>query len=617
MPNYLYNGREMPELPNGFYPYWFIMENKYVPENPILVNSQYALYRHVNDDGSSHNYYTEKSKYFSYTIADGAWSNATAGGPRDNEAYGFPVIWSNHDILYADGSLFFAASDPVPVPDEPEPDEPDPVLSWQKHDAYKPNSNSIAYLYNGVELPDINTVWTDKATYPYAMITRSIHGGICSLDVCGNMPYYTERSYSGESYEPAVVASPPSKHFAIVDGSWELSLEFDSDYSGLSYLTGTFELIWTNVDVMNKDNGSVYFNGSDPVIKGWDGNTFYRVMGGKWVKQETYNSQVVVDPVPIPDDCLTFSSAEPFTIAVNNAQKNWDGALEVSTDNSTWSEWDGTTAIESEAHGTEERIYMRGRGNTDIVGSYLDSHRWVLTGNNVSCHGNIETLLDYETVSNGDHPPMADACYVALFSQWKGLIKAPELGAISMTAYCYKDLFRGCDNLLVAPELPATTLADRCYYGMFNGCDRITVAPKLPVTNLCIGCYIQMFANCYGLTIPPELPSENLEEHCYVSMFANCTGLVALPKLKATTLEHSCYESMFSGCTSIKLSETQTGEYQTPYRIPTSGTGVVMHESALWWMFEDTGGTFVGEADISEQGTPKINKTYYTSNTVV
>ena len=28
------------------------------------------------------------------------------------------------------------------------------------------------YLYNGVELPDINEVWTDKETYPYAFVCR-------------------------------------------------------------------------------------------------------------------------------------------------------------------------------------------------------------------------------------------------------------------------------------------------------------------------------------------------------------------------------------------------------------------------------------------------------------
>ena len=72
----------------------------------------------------------------------------------------------------------------------------------------------------------------------------------------------------------------------------------------------------------------------------------------------------------------------------------------------------------------------------------------------------------------------------------------------------------------------------------------------------------------------------------------------------------SCYESMFEGCSLIKLSTTQTGEYQTAYTIPKSGTGTTAN-GALQNMFVNTGGTFTG--------TPSINTTYYlsTSNTVV
>lgn len=65
---------------------------------------------------------------------------------------------------------------------------------------------------------------------------------------------------------------------------------------------------------------------------------------------------------------------------------------------------------------------------------------------------------------------------------------------------------------------------------------------------------------------------------------------------------------MFSGCTNIKLSTTKTGEYQTAYRIPISGTGMTTTDT-LTSMFTGTGGTFTG--------TPEINTTYYTSNTVV
>ena len=63
---------------------------------------------------------------------------------------------------------------------------------------------------------------------------------------------------------------------------------------------------------------------------------------------------------------------------------------------------------------------------------------------------------------------------------------------------------------------------------------------------------------------------------------------------------------MFYGCTALKLSSTQTGEYTQEYRIPSSGTGTTT-TNALNDMFTSTGGTFTG--------TPKVNTTYYLSNT--
>jgi hypothetical protein len=64
---------------------------------------------------------------------------------------------------------------------------------------------------------------------------------------------------------------------------------------------------------------------------------------------------------------------------------------------------------------------------------------------------------------------------------------------------------------------------------------------------------------------------------------------------------------MFEDCSSIKLSTTQTDEYQYEYRIPTSGTGTAADvDDSLSSMFKNTGGTF--------KGTPTINRTYYTDH---
>ena len=248
---------------------------------------------------------------------------------------------------------------------------------------------------------------------------------------------------------------------------------------------------------------------------------------------------------------LTFSSPSAFTLSTANSQKNWNGTIEYSTDTMTWSIWDGTTTLSADGG----ILYLRGTGNTIITG-YSNAYRWVLSGSNISCLGNIENLLDYATVASGKHPTMAK--------------------------YCYGYIFYGCTSLISAPALPATTLTENCYISMFNGCTSLVSAPALPATTLASG--------------------------CYKIMFNGCTSLISAPALPATTLASDCYRYMFNRCTSIKLSTAQTVQYQTPYRIPASGTGTTA-TYALLGMFDDTGGTFTG--------TPEINTTYYTSNEVV
>lgn len=278
---------------------------------------------------------------------------------------------------------------------------------------------------------------------------------------------------------------------------------------------------------------------------------------------------------------LSFIGNEDFTLKTYNTTKNWDGMLQYSTNGSTWNTWNGT-----EISSAGSKLYLRGIGNTKITGN-LASCRFVFTGTGnlkIACEGNIESLLDCKTVSAGGHPTMAN--------------------------YCYNSMFSGCAALTAAPALPATTLANGCYNSMFFGCTSLTTAPELPATTLANYCYNSMFQDCTSLTTAPELPATTLADYCYQGMFKYCTSLTTVPELPATTLANGCYQHMFNGCTKIKLSTTQTGEYQTAYRIPTSGIGTTATD-ALSNMFANIGGTF--------GGTPEINTTYYlsTSNTVV
>ena len=300
---------------------------------------------------------------------------------------------------------------------------------------------------------------------------------------------------------------------------------------------------------------------------------------------------VKIDPKYLPasfkpdgKSYLTFSSPDSFTLAVNDATKHWDGTLEYFASDRTWTTWDGTTTLFSIENSCEYVLYLRGTGNTKITGLNAsghpnDTYKWVLTGSNISCIGNIENLLDYATVESENHPTMANGCYSNMFQDCKSLTQAPTLPAITLAVGCYNSMFSNCTSLTQAPALPAITLANSCYRNMFQGCTSLTQAQALPAITLASSCYRNMFQGCQSLTQAPALP--------------------------ATTLAESCYNNMFFNCTSLKLSSSKTGEYTQEYRIPSSGTGTTA-TNALTSMFSSTGGTFTGE--------PGINTTYYLSS---
>ena len=97
-----------------------------------------------------------------------------------------------------------------------------------------------------------------------------------------------------------------------------------------------------------------------------------------------------------PKPYLTFRSTSSFTLQVGDATKHWDGTLEYSTDTSSWSTWDGMTTLSSAARGSKNVLYLRGNGNTVITGNNQSSnYKWVLTGTDISCIGNIENLVVY------------------------------------------------------------------------------------------------------------------------------------------------------------------------------------------------------------------------------
>ena len=263
-----------------------------------------------------------------------------------------------------------------------------------------------------------------------------------------------------------------------------------------------------------------------PKVTNADDGKVLKVVDGKWRLD---------DLIPLP--YLSFIGNEDFTLKTNNTTKNWDGTLEYSTDTSTWNTWNGT-----EISSSGSKLYLRGTGNTKITGD-SSNYRFVFTGTNalkIACKGNIENLLDYETVSAGGHPTMISYCYSYMFYGCTSLTTAPELPATMLATSCYERMFYGCTALTTAPALPATTLANSCCGDMFNSCTSLTTAPALPATTLVNVCYRFMFEDCTSLTTAPALPATKLANYCYRFMFYGCTSLTTAPELPATTLANYC-----------------------------------------------------------------------------
>lgn len=110
--NYLYNGVELPALPE-FYGYPYVVIHR-----DIYINTYYA--RAYSDP-----LIRKSDKIFVFTdgeagqewcsLNDGKWGEIVIGTVSRLDGPGIEMLWSNHDILNSDGTLYLAASEPVPI----------------------------------------------------------------------------------------------------------------------------------------------------------------------------------------------------------------------------------------------------------------------------------------------------------------------------------------------------------------------------------------------------------------------------------------------------------------------------------------------------------------------
>lgn len=117
----------------------------------------------------------------------------------------------------------------------------------------------MKYSYNGVVLPDINSVWVDKKTYPFAVITENMLTVFNSYEQVTGTGFNAGKravQFSNAGYSGNVEGE--FMRYDLVDDEWVIrTTTARTDYF--------FEyILWANFDLLNEDN-SIYLAASDPV----------------------------------------------------------------------------------------------------------------------------------------------------------------------------------------------------------------------------------------------------------------------------------------------------------------------------------------------------------------
>lgn len=264
MANYLYNGVELPDInavwtDKETYPYAIIgnvepgLEGYYA----LGLYTTTGVYNSGNgqvEASSSCSYLAyiygsgEYGEYDSWTLVDQS-DSAQAGSSLSYE----PVTWSNHDILNADGSVYLAASTPVPVGGS----------------KLTISTGGGGVSYNGVELPGINEVWTDelKAKYPYACIQRfdytELGVGIVFALAATKTPFVYDTLTGHWVYGQS--SQQDYLDCTLLDGVWYAEESTTGDDVYISVRSEHF--VWTNTDLVD-DTGTVIHAASNPVSGG-------------------------------------------------------------------------------------------------------------------------------------------------------------------------------------------------------------------------------------------------------------------------------------------------------------------------------------------------------------
>lgn len=211
--------------------------------------------------------------------------------------------------------------------------EEEPVITVTSGDGFA--------LYNGVKLPNVDSVWTDKETYPYAVISMVDMGSIVEgsyqygLALLKSISYFEEpQIYTDDVYLAYLLTNSPELQTILAAYGANAGLLSDGWISGNqgeinSGALGVTANSWANHDILNPD-GSTYLAASDPIplngmtVIEWNGGTAGLTNSGTGlykITDDVFASNQVIGGVFV-QNVSSKLTAIPITTAKVSAHEN-------------------------------------------------------------------------------------------------------------------------------------------------------------------------------------------------------------------------------------------------------------------------------------------------------
>lgn len=302
MPNYYYNGVELPAIPEwdqATYPYRTIFQNPY---NTYLAFSNVPYYRFyaefIPDTGYNYQgedlFGTDRATHYRYKLVNDVWEET--GYVNGLEVYledmafsgDCTPIWANYNMMDANDVLILPASEPVQLAPKAFNSYFPLGEAWANNDYYKytngkkvkqtayatqcgewvkvvakpnekpsdePSKQPIAYLFKGEQLPPLPSV--DRNLYPYTTIEILNRFGTYAT-----LRYTVDpQVYNGQYVVPGNNRKQMYYYLKVGGTEW-IGTGIESEMSEAGYSSSTH---WADYDIISTVDGSVYLPASDPV----------------------------------------------------------------------------------------------------------------------------------------------------------------------------------------------------------------------------------------------------------------------------------------------------------------------------------------------------------------